>query len=101
MGFILWNILAGILRMSKNGENGKIRKIFLAEIGLSPGMTFMDMVAGQAIFYDSCCMIVGDRGKVYASDISQTNINKATRKGYLTGLTNVIMETVKAEELKL
>ena len=91
----------GILRDEQERRKWQNPENILAEIGLRPGMTFMDIGCGQGFFTIPAAKIVGDSGKVYASDISQTNINKLREKVISAGLTNVILETVKAEELKL
>ena len=91
----------GILRDEQERRKWQNPEDILAEIGLRPGMTFMDIGCGQGFFTIPAARIVGDSGKIYASDISQTNINKLREKVTSAGLTNVILETVKAEELKL
>jgi ubiquinone/menaquinone biosynthesis C-methylase UbiE len=91
----------GILHDEQERRKWQNPEDILAEIGLRPGMTFMDIGCGQGFFTIPAARIVGDSGKIYASDISQTNINKLREKVISAGLTNVIMETVKAEELKL
>ncbi len=62
-------------------------------------MMFMDIGCGQGFFTIPAARIVGNGGKVYASDISQTNINKLQEKVAANGLTNVNMESGKAEDL--
>jgi ubiquinone/menaquinone biosynthesis C-methylase UbiE len=76
-------------------------EVILNEIGLKPGMTFVDIGCGQGFFTIPAAKIVGNSGKVYASDINQTNINKLREKVNNAGLTNVNLETAKAEDLKL
>ena len=80
-------------RKWQNPEN------ILAEVGLSRGMTFIDIGCGQGFFTIPAARIVGDNGKVYASDISQTNIAKLQKKLNAGGLNNVIVEAGKAEDL--
>jgi ubiquinone/menaquinone biosynthesis C-methylase UbiE len=91
----------GILRDEQERRKWQNPEEIFADIGLRPGMTFMDIGCGQGFFTIPAARIVGDSGKIYASDISQTNINKLREKVTSAGLTNVILETVKAEELKL
>ena len=91
----------GILRDEQERRKWQNPENVLAEIGLKPGITFADIGCGQGFFTIPAAKIVGERGKVYASDISETNIQKLREKVDAAGLTNVIMETGKAEDLIL
>ena len=64
-------------------------------------MTFADIGCGQGFFTVPAAKIVGESGKVYASDISETNIQKLREKVASEGLKNVILEIGKAEDLIL
>jgi ubiquinone/menaquinone biosynthesis C-methylase UbiE len=75
-------------------------EVILNEIGLKPGMTFVDIGCGQGFFTIPAAKIVGNSGKVYASDINQTNINKLREKVNNAGLTNVNLETAKADDFE-
>jgi len=91
----------GILRDEHERRKWQNPEEVLAETGLQPGMTFMDVGCGQGFFTIPAAKIVGESGKVYASDINQTNINKLQENVTAAGLMNVIAQTGKAEDLKL
>jgi ubiquinone/menaquinone biosynthesis C-methylase UbiE len=91
----------GILRDEQERRKWQNPENVLAEIGLQPGMTFMDVGCGQGFFTIPAAKIVGESGKVYASDVNEANINKLQEKVTAAGLTNVIAQTGKAEDLKL
>jgi ubiquinone/menaquinone biosynthesis C-methylase UbiE len=91
----------GILRDEQERRKWQNPENVLAEIGLKTGMTFADIGCGQGFFTIPAARIVGASGIVYASDISETNIQKLREKVDAAGLTNVIMETGKAEDLIL
>ena len=90
---------SSILRDERERRKWQNPENILAEIGLLPGMTFMDIGCGQGFFTIPAAKMVGDSGKVYASDISQTNIDKLRGKVIDADLKNVILETAKAEDL--
>jgi ubiquinone/menaquinone biosynthesis C-methylase UbiE len=91
----------GILRNEQERRKWQNPEDILSEIGLLPGMTFADIGCGQGFFTIPAAKIVGDSGKVYASDISETNIQKLMVKVASEKLKNVILETGKAEDLIL
>jgi ubiquinone/menaquinone biosynthesis C-methylase UbiE len=91
----------GILRDEQERRKWQNPEDILSEIGLLHGMTFTDIGCGQGFFTVPAAKIVGNGGKIYASDISQVNIQKLREKVDAAGLTNVIMETGKAEDLIL
>ena len=88
----------GILRDEEERRKWQNPENVLVEIGVKSGMTFADIGCGQGFFTIPAAKIVGESGKVYASDISETNIQKLREKVDAAGLTNVIMETGKAED---
>ena len=49
-------------------------------------MTFTDIGCGQGFFTVPAAKIVGNGGKIYASDISQVNIQKLREKVDAAGL---------------
>ena len=89
---------SGILRDEQERRKWQNPEDILSEIGLRHGMTFADIGCGQGFFTVPAAKIVGDSGKVYASDISETNIQKLREKACLERLKNVILETGKAED---
>jgi ubiquinone/menaquinone biosynthesis C-methylase UbiE len=91
----------GILRDEQERRKWQTPEDILSEIGLHPGMTFADIGCGQGFFTVPAAKIVGDSGKVYASDISEPNIQKLREKVASEKLKNVILETGKAEDLIL
>jgi ubiquinone/menaquinone biosynthesis C-methylase UbiE len=91
----------GILRDEQERRKWQNPEDILSEIGLLPGMTFADIGCGQGFFTVPAAKIVGDSGKVYASDISEPNIQKLREKVASEKLKNVILETGKAEDLIL
>ena len=70
----------GILRDEQERRKWQNPENVLAEIGLKSGMTFADIGCGQGFFTIPAAKIVGESGKVYASDISETNIQKLREK---------------------
>ncbi len=91
----------GILRDEQERRKWQDPESILAEIGLRAGMTFMDIGCGQGFFTIPAARIVGENGKVYASDISEINILKLREKIDSASLKNVITEAGKAEDLIL
>ena len=73
----------------------------LAEIRLLPGMTFLDIGCGQGFFTIPAAITVDKSGKIYALDINRSNIEILQEKVVSAGLTNVILEVGKAEDLIL
>ncbi len=91
----------GILRDEQERRKWQNPENVLAEIGLKSGMTFADIGCGQGFFTIPAARIVGESGKVYASDISAPNIKKLREKVASEKLKNVILGTGKAEDLIL
>jgi ubiquinone/menaquinone biosynthesis C-methylase UbiE len=91
----------GILRDEQERRKWQDPESILAEIRLRAGIIFADIGCGQGFFTIPAAKIVGESGKVYASDISETNIQKLREKVDSAGLTNVVIETGKAEDLIL
>jgi len=93
------NCFGGILRDEQERRKWQNPESILAEMGLRSGMIFLDIGCGQGFFTIPAANIVGDNGKIYALDISQTNIDRLREKVTNAGLTNVVLKTGKAEEL--
>ena len=70
----------------------------LAEIGLTPGITFIDMGCGEGFFTLPAAHIIGAEGKIYALDENHEAIENLKRKASDEGLSNLILKTGKAEE---
>jgi len=69
----------------------------LETIGLKAGMTFLDIGCGQGFFTLPAAKTVGEKGKVYALDISANNIAVLQQKLSLAGLNNVVPYAQPAE----
>jgi len=73
----------------------------LETIGLKAGMTLLDIGCGQGFFTLPAAKIVGEKGKIYALDISASNITALQQKLKLAGLHNVVTFAQPAEEAVL
>jgi len=73
----------------------------LADIGLKPGMTFIDVGCGGGFFALPADKIVGEGGKVYGLDTSARSIAGLKALAEREGLKNLDLTTGKAEELIL
>lgn len=79
-------------RRWQNPEN------ILANIGLRPHLTFIDIGCGNGFFSIPAAKLVGKRGKVYALDIDDEAIDRLREKALKEGLTNLILRVGEAEE---
>ncbi len=70
----------------------------LKNIGLRPGMVFMDIGCGDGFFAIPAARIVGEKGKVYALDIDASAVNRLKRKAAEKGLRNITATAGAAEE---
>lgn len=73
----------------------------LAEIGLRPGFTFMDIGCGEGFFALPAARLVGEGGKVYALDINEDAIRRLKEKAVNEGLRNIELKVGVAEETVL
>ena len=73
----------------------------LAEIGLTPGQTFIDVGCGDGFFAIPAAKLVGKRGKVYGLDINEEAIQRLKEKADKEGLENLILKVGAAEDLVL
>jgi ubiquinone/menaquinone biosynthesis C-methylase UbiE len=73
----------------------------LAEIGLSPGQTFVDVGCGDGYFAIPAAKVVGKRGRVYGLDINEEAVQYLEEKAVKEGLENVILKVGAAEDLVL
>lgn len=70
----------------------------LSEAGLEPGATFVDIGCGEGFFALPAARMVGEAGKVYATDISSAAINQLKERAAKEGLRNLETRAGKAEE---
>lgn len=73
----------------------------LADIGLKPGMIFIDVGCGEGFFALPAAVLVGKAGRVYGLDASARSITGLKKLATGQGLTNLDLTTGKAEELVL
>jgi ubiquinone/menaquinone biosynthesis C-methylase UbiE len=70
----------------------------LADIGLKPGMTFADIGCGRGFFTIPAAKIIGQTGKVLASDIDSESIEMLKEKAQKENLRNIQTQASKAED---
>jgi len=75
-----------------------VPETLLRDIGLKPGMVFMDIGCGEGFFTIPAAEITGSQGKVYAVDSDAMAIDNLRSKVSRKGLSNVIAEVGTAEE---
>jgi ubiquinone/menaquinone biosynthesis C-methylase UbiE len=73
----------------------------LAEIGVKPGLTFIDLGCGEGFFAIPAAKLVGKRGIVYGLDINEEAIQRLKEKAVKEGLDNLILKVGAAEDLVL
>ena len=73
----------------------------LAEIGLAPGMVFVDLGCGEGFFALPAARIVGSEGRVYALDSDAEAINLLKGTAEKEGLGNVIAMAGEGESAVL
>ncbi len=73
----------------------------LADIGLRPGLTFIDIGCGGGFFTVPAARIVGKRGKVYGIDINPHYIKELGELASKENLGNVRLTVGRAEEVIL
>nr|MDO8097522.1 methyltransferase domain-containing protein [Candidatus Njordarchaeota archaeon] len=69
----------------------------LADIGLKPGFTFIDVGCGEGFFTLPAARIVGKKGKVYGVDVYKEAIDHLEEKAAREGLTNLNLTVGAAE----
>jgi ubiquinone/menaquinone biosynthesis C-methylase UbiE len=69
----------------------------LADIGLKPGFTFIDVGCGEGFFTLPAARIVGRKGKVYGLDIYKEAIDHLREKALKEELTNLNLTLGSAE----
>ena len=70
----------------------------LADIGLRPGLTFVDVGCGDGFFTLPAARIVGKEGKVYALDSDAEIISSLKEKALKSNLTNIETRVGSAED---
>lgn len=70
----------------------------LADIGLKPGFTFMDIGCSGGFFALPAARMVGSTGKVYGLDIDDRSITSLKEQADREGLTNLHLTVGRAEE---
>jgi ubiquinone/menaquinone biosynthesis C-methylase UbiE len=73
----------------------------LADMGLKPGIVFMDIGCGEGFFAIPAARLVGESGRVYALDSRSEAIAKVEYKAAREGLRNLEAAVGKAEETVL
>jgi ubiquinone/menaquinone biosynthesis C-methylase UbiE len=73
----------------------------LKEIGLKPGLTFMDVGCGGGFFTLPAARLTGAAGKVYAVDINANFVEQIKQRAASEGLTNLELKTGPAEDTLL
>jgi ubiquinone/menaquinone biosynthesis C-methylase UbiE len=74
-------------------------EMILSTSGLKPGMTFADIGCGRGYFAIPAAKIVGEKGKVLASDVDPESLEMLVQKANTEGLNNIETITGKAEEI--
>lgn len=70
----------------------------LVDVGLSNGMTFIDIGCGDGFFTLPATKLVGKKGKVYGLDIDAEVIRMLKKQGLKEGLRNMYLKAGAAEE---
>lgn len=70
----------------------------LADVGLKPGSTFMDIGCGYGFFALPAARLVGKKGKVYGLDVDAEAIEKLREKAKKEDLKNLNLKVGEAEE---
>jgi ubiquinone/menaquinone biosynthesis C-methylase UbiE len=70
----------------------------LAEIGVEPGQTFIDLGCGQGFFTIPAAHRVGTHGLVYALDSSSESLAILSSKAEKAGLSNIQIKVAEAED---
>lgn len=73
----------------------------LAEIGLKPSLTFMDIGCGHGFFTLPAARLVGEKGKVYGMDVDDEEIGMLKKKAAKEGLRNLDLNVGGAEDMIL
>ena len=77
------------------------RKDIVSALGLKPGMAVADIGAGTGLFMEPFAKAVGDRGKVYAVDISESFVKGLKRRATELKLSQVEAVLCKEDAVSL
>ena len=70
----------------------------LAEIGLIPGFTFVDIGCGKGFFAIPAARIVGEKGRVYGLDVDEEALARLGEVVKKEGLKNLLLRVGNAEK---
>ena len=73
----------------------------LAEIGLKPGATFIDVGCGEGFFTLPAARLVGEKGRVYGLDVSPQAIERLRERAAGEGMANLQLRVGRAEDTVL
>ena len=73
----------------------------LNDIGLKPGLAFMDIGCGEGFFTLPAARLVGTGGKVYGIDVDDLAIEEIRKKASAEGLQNLELKVGAAEDILL
>jgi ubiquinone/menaquinone biosynthesis C-methylase UbiE len=76
-------------------------EVILSDIGLKPGMTFLDVGCGDGFFALPAARIVGPAGQVFGLDSNSRGIETLRKKAEKEGLRNLTLRTARAEDVIL
>ncbi len=99
MGVRVLEHFGGILRDEQERRKWQNPEAILADIGLRPGLTFVDLGCGGGFFALPAARMVGEKGKVYGLDVSARYIASLEELAAREGLKNLYLTEGKAEEL--
>lgn len=96
------NVLDFVERFERDGRDAfDHRKEVLAALGLKPGMAVADVGAGTGLFTRLFSPLVGEKGKVYAVDISDEFVTHIERLARAQKLTNIVGVVCKLDSVEL
>lgn len=71
------------------------------ELGIKPGITFMDIGCGEGFFTLPAAHMIGSGGKIYALDENAEAIELLKKKAIAEGLENLVLKVGTAEDTLL
>jgi ubiquinone/menaquinone biosynthesis C-methylase UbiE len=73
----------------------------LTNIGVKPGITFVDVGCGTGFFTIPAAQMIGDSGKVFAMDINADFITRLQERANIEHINNLSVSVGRAEDLVL